>query len=113
MGKKKASKARRLRPILEGAIDRGEVYCSLIVNPRMNDLDGKIIETNERESYYVMFGSDASPYAGYWKNGSIHNAGDYVHVYVSVYSDGSIRFHFNGSRDHVLDRKHSEWLLTS
>lgn len=111
MGKKKASKARRLRPILESAIDRGEVYCSLIVNPRMVDINGNLIEDDEKESYHVMFGSDASPYAGYWKNGSMHNAGDYVYVYVSVYADGSIKFHFNGNRDHVLDRKHSEWFV--
>ncbi len=111
MGKKKASKAKKLRPILESAIDRGEVYCSLVVNPRIFDINGNPIETDEKESYHVMFGADALPYDAYWKNGGMHNAGDYVHVYVSVYSDGSIKFSFNGNRQHVLDRKHSSWFV--
>ena len=111
MGKKKASKARRLRPILENAIARGEVYCSLIVNPRVVDINDNIIENDEKESYHVVFGSDASPYDAYWKNGSMHNVGDHVCVYVSVYADGSIKFYFDGDRDHVLDRKHSEWFV--
>lgn len=110
MGKKKASKARRLRPILERAIDQGEVYCSP-VRVRYTDEYGKVLDTPEKESYKVMFGADASPNGVYWVRGEPRNIGDHVHVCVDVYSDGRISFYFSGNRDHMLDRRHTEWFI--
>lgn len=108
MGKKKATKSKKLRPMLEQAIARDEVYCTQI-RSRTIDLDGYVIDGPEYESYDVMFGADVTPSSSYWRNGERRNDGDHVHVRVDVYSTGDIRFYFIGNRDHMLNRVNSEW----
>lgn len=109
MGKKKASKSRVLKPILEEAIRDGRIFCRHRANNRIVlDIDGDLqIECDRRdpnyEIYEVSFGSDVQ----WWVIHSLSQP--HIPVEVHVFDDGNIDYHFVFPQTHMLAREYEVW----
>lgn len=106
MGKKKASRGRKLRPKLEQAIREGKIFVrtkseAYLSGPE-NRESGRNPKRKSRETYEVCLGSDQG-----WFDGE-----DDFFVPIFVYLDeaGDLTWHFGRSRDHVLARTDADWL---
>lgn len=99
MGKKKGSKSRRLRPILERAISRGEIYCKT----RNYTLDDERY-LPDRPVYDVTFGRDVN----WWMLNSREDI-ETVGVAVTIMEDGDIHYWFTSGVNHMLNREHAKW----
>ena len=98
MGKKKSSKSRRLRPILERAISQGEIYCK--TRSYSTDRD----HVQEQLIYDITFGRDAN----WWMLDSREEF-EVVGVSLIIQDDGEIRYWFMSGNNHMLNREHDKW----
>lgn len=100
MGKKKATKTRKLRPIIEQAIRDGNIFISSRKKAKYNF--GQPQFSIETEYVYdVSFVNDSD-----W----FDDDSDAVPITVKVHDDGSINFWFIRDREHMMDRTGIAWL---
>jgi len=106
MGKKKASRGRKLRALLDKAIQDGEVFVREKSSEFNSSLEGRRSRSyqgkNCRQVYEICIGSD-------------HNLFDdsedfFVPIFAYIDTDGIVTWQFARPRQHVLDRSNSEWL---
>jgi hypothetical protein len=115
MGKKKASRSKVMRPILEEAIREGLVFCRH--RPRKSlstDMDSGVIYEFDLlpsdpglgyELYEVTFGNDTHWWVVYPHSTPTSS----IPIEVRVYEDGRIDYQFVFDRAHVLSREHEVW----
>lgn len=96
MGKKKATKSRKLRPVIEQYIQDGTIFCYEQEFAFLNLYEDNSVE----RAYAISFGKDEI-----WHK----NIPKGIHVLVLVMSDGSIDYQFRDQRKYALDLKHDEW----
>ena len=103
MGKKKATKSRKLRPLLERHIASGEIYCKGRASRRVMDLMTGQDILLDYDTYDITFGGDKER----WYDE------DYAVVCVTakVYDDGEVKYDFYGNTNHMLSREHDRWFL--
>jgi hypothetical protein len=116
MGKKKASRSRKLRPLMQAAIDSGQVYVreqtSKTFIVRWGPDDNPIFGPNGRDgfvSYEVCLGSDSFWVSPTACQTALGKSDIFVPISVHVYDSGDIDWKFIESK-HVLDRSNAAWL---
>jgi hypothetical protein len=100
MGKKKASKSKKLRPLLEQAIRDGRIYCREFKQTQEFINTGRE-QKRDYDIYQIVFGEDED-----WFSSDDASS---VHVVLELFRDGEIKFRFISGRKHMLDRTSSEW----
>lgn len=103
MGKKKATKSRKLRPLLERYIASGEIYCKGRTSRRAFDPITREEVVLPFDAYDITFGGDKENW--YFEQREI------VSVTARVYDDGSVKYDFFGNTDHMLSREHDRWFI--
>lgn len=104
MGKKKASKSKKLRPILQQYIDKGLIYVRTKPKEYYNTLEFYYTPAKKFITVYeVAFGADNSFTTGYFNNEC---------VLVTVYQtkDRISSWHFLKTKIHMLDSVDEQWL---
>ena len=100
MGKKKATKSKKLRPLLEQAIRNGKIYClELKQNQELINLGYE--QQRSYDIYQIVFGEDVD-----WFNSDDFSS---IHVVLELFNNGDIKYRFISGQNHMLDRTNGDW----